>query len=250
IVDAIGNCESRSTTLADCMLELIRCARTMSKLELEDGEDASFLTHAKSTFDRRFKYIATPIHWLALFLHPLCRKLAVSETQYGHTVDFMIQAALKLAQQWRWNESKARQLREDVKAYYHCKSPFSGGQNDAKEWWEAVPTGKHDGIRGLAIIDILASIVPHSADVERLFSDLGATQTPRRNGMTIDHMEKYGKIRGRLTYELHELAGGMKSRKHNHMHTPSLRWNRRRPCERPRKSNYLDRSTCRGCQRG
>jgi hypothetical protein len=217
MVDAIGNCESREATLADCMLELLRCARIMGKLQLEEDEDAGFLTHAKSVFDRRFKYIATPIHWLALFLHPLCRKLAVSETAHGHSLTFMIQTALKLAQQWRWTEGKARQLREDLQAYYHCKSPFSGGSKNAKEWWEAIPTGKYDGIRSLAII--LASIVPHSADVERLFSDLGATQTPRRNGMTIEHMEKYGKIRSRLTYELNELAEGTTRREHNHMHT-------------------------------
>ncbi|KAJ7801203.1 ribonuclease H-like domain-containing protein [Mycena olivaceomarginata] len=224
IVDAIGNCESRDTTLADCMLELIRCARIMGNFELEDDEDAGFLAHAKATFDRRFKYIATPIHWLALFLHPLCRKLAVSETAHGHNLEFMVERALKLAQQWRWTEHKARQLAADLKVYYYCKAPFSGGSKDAKGWWEDVPAGKHEGIRSLGII--LASIVPHSADVERLFSDLGQTQTPHRNGMTVDHMEKYGKIRARLTYELHErqtAISGTSRRQHNHMHTRPTR---------------------------
>ncbi|KAJ6591908.1 hypothetical protein B0H10DRAFT_1729894, partial [Mycena sp. CBHHK59/15] len=77
IVDALGNCESRQATLADCMLQLIRCAHTI--------------------FDRRFKLIATPIHWLALFLHPLCQKLAVSQTVNGHSLDFMLETALKIA---------------------------------------------------------------------------------------------------------------------------------------------------------
>lgn len=49
----------------------------------------------------------------------------------------------------------------------------------------------------------LASIVPHAADVERLFSDLGGIQTPRRNNMTVHTMEKTGKIRSRLSYELY-----------------------------------------------
>ncbi|KAJ7148894.1 hypothetical protein C8R46DRAFT_904726, partial [Mycena filopes] len=50
-------------------------------------------------------------------------------------------------------------------------SPFAGGSRNAREWWEDVTAENHEGIRDLGIV--LASIVPHSADVERLFSDLG-----------------------------------------------------------------------------
>ncbi|KAJ7120599.1 ribonuclease H-like domain-containing protein, partial [Mycena crocata] len=222
IVDAIGNCESRQTTLADCMLELLRCARTMSKMELEDDEDAGFLEHAKATFDRRFIKIATPIHWLALFLHPSCRKLALSgntEDGRGKSLDFMIKTALGIAQQWRWNEDKARKLVEDIKAYNQFKSPFSGKENDAKDWWDGIPA-QHAGIRALATV--LHSIVPHSADVERLFSDLGGIQSPHRNGWLIETMEKAGRIRGHLSYLLFqkkEMEGKPTQRKHSHMHT-------------------------------
>ncbi|KAJ7487952.1 ribonuclease H-like domain-containing protein [Mycena latifolia] len=213
IVDAIGNCESRQTTLADCMLELIRCAHTMGKMTLEEDEDAGFLAHAKATFDRRFKLIATPIHWLALFLHPFCRKLAVSQTVHGHSLDFMIETALKIAHQWKWSAQKAIQLREDLKKYYQCKAPFAGGNKDAREWWEGIPKDKHEGLRSMAIV--LASIVPHSAEVERLFSDLGGSQTPRRSLMVVDTMEKSGKIRSQRA-RADEKA---KRPKHNHMHT-------------------------------
>ncbi|KAJ7175574.1 ribonuclease H-like domain-containing protein, partial [Mycena filopes] len=209
IVDALGNCESRQATLANCMLQLIRCARTMSQMVLEDG-----------AFDRRFKYIVTPIHWLALFLHPLCRKLAVSQTVNGHSVDFMVETALKIARQWKWTSVRAMQLKDDLKAYHQARSPFAGAKGDARSWWESVPKEGHEGIRTLAIV--LASVVPHSADVERLFSDLGGIQTPRRNLLAVETMEKTGKIRSRLNYELHErarLAQKSKHRKHGHMHT-------------------------------
>ncbi|KAJ6623905.1 hypothetical protein B0H10DRAFT_1943680 [Mycena sp. CBHHK59/15] len=182
----------------------------MSKTTLEEDEDAGFLAHANSTFDRRFKLIATPIHWLALFLHPLFRKLAVLQTVNRHSLDFMLETALKIAQQWRWSSAKALQLKDDLKAYYQAKSPFAGGG-------EVTP---HDGIRTMAIV--LASIVPHSADVERLLSDLGGIQTPRRNLLGVDTMEKTGKIRSRLNYELFErgkLEKKSKHRKHSHMHT-------------------------------
>ncbi|KAJ6614046.1 hypothetical protein B0H10DRAFT_1950965 [Mycena sp. CBHHK59/15] len=133
----------------------------------------------------------------------------------------MIETALKLALQWKWNAQKAKQLKADLKAYYQCKSPFSGGQRNARDWWEDVPKENHDGIRSMGIV--LACIVPHSGDVERLFSDLGGIQTPRRNSMTVANMEKTGKIRSRLNYELYlaekAKAGKTVHRKHNHMHT-------------------------------
>ncbi|KAJ7246219.1 hypothetical protein C8J57DRAFT_1523749 [Mycena rebaudengoi] len=214
----------------------------MGQLELKEKEDESFLKHAKATFDRRFKLIATPIHWLALFLHPLCRKLAVSNKAGGHDFKFMLKAALMVAKQWRWSEEKAHKLRADLTAYNQFKSPFTGGSKDAKDWWEGIAVENHREIRVICasrtrphlsagLVDlsqwkpvetsgdsktsmaaiparalcvyyreirtlaiVLASIIPHAADVERLFSDLGGTQTPHQNGMTVDHMEKYGKI--------------------------------------------------------
>ncbi|KAJ7148872.1 hypothetical protein C8R46DRAFT_885267, partial [Mycena filopes] len=101
-------------------------------------------------------------------------------------------------------------------------SPFAGGSRNAREWWEDVTAENHEGIRDLGIV--LASIVPHSADVERLFSDLGGINTPRRSTMTVANMEKTGKIRSRLSYELYlaakaKAAGATVHRKHEHMHT-------------------------------
>ncbi|KAJ7666864.1 ribonuclease H-like domain-containing protein [Mycena polygramma] len=223
IVDAIGNCESRRSTLADCMLELLRCARSMSKMELQDDDDSGFLDHAKATFDRRFIKIATPHHWLALFLNPSCRKLALSgdpEKGRGKSLEFMIKTALQIAQQWRWGPEKAKKLVEDLKAYNQFKSPFSGKASNAKEWWEAVPSSQHAAIKTLAIA--LASIVPHAADVERLFSDLGGIQSPHRNGWLVETMEKMGRIRSHLSYQLYQdkkAEGKATQRKHAHMHT-------------------------------
>ncbi|KAK7023025.1 hypothetical protein R3P38DRAFT_2779770 [Favolaschia claudopus] len=94
------------------MLELLRCARTISKLDLLDDEDSGFLNHAKATVDRRFNKIATPTHWLALFLHPLCRKLALP----GDARTDM----------WKWERSKATKMVADLKAYSQCKAPFTG----------------------------------------------------------------------------------------------------------------------------
>jgi hypothetical protein len=53
IVDAIGNLECREASLADCMLELIRCARVMGRLQIDDGDDLGFHMHAKACRDIR-----------------------------------------------------------------------------------------------------------------------------------------------------------------------------------------------------
>nr|GAT42637.1 predicted protein [Mycena chlorophos] len=222
IVDAIGNCESRETTLADCMLELLRCARTLATMRVEDGKDLEFLAHARDVFDRRFARIATPKHWLALFLHPNCRKLALSgntASGRGKTIDFMITTAVEVAHQWRWIEEKTKAMCAGLRCYGNFLSPFVGKAARARPWWVDMPRDYTD-LKTLAIV--FCSIVPHSADVERLFSQFGGIQSPRRSNMTVDTMEKLGRVRGHLNLllsEKHKLLGKPTRRKHAHMHT-------------------------------
>ena len=83
LVDAIGNLESRDADLADCMLELIRCAWQMLRISLEPDEDAGFWVHAKGVFNCEFHAMNTSLHNLALFLHPMCRKLVVFQAANG-----------------------------------------------------------------------------------------------------------------------------------------------------------------------
>jgi hypothetical protein len=46
IVDAIGNVEARDTGLADCMLELIRCAQAMIHIPADPEDDIGSTMHA------------------------------------------------------------------------------------------------------------------------------------------------------------------------------------------------------------
>ena len=180
IVDAIGNLESREANLADCMLELIRCARHMYQVTVDDGDDITFLNHAKLTFNREFHSMNTDLHALALFLHPTCRNLAVSQVANGRTFEFMCKVALSLVQQWGWSGPDAAKVIDDMKLYYQRQAPFTGQERDSLAWWKALPiSGKLRPLKALAIV--VFSIVPHAGDVERLFSDLGGIQGTRRN---------------------------------------------------------------------
>ena len=100
LVDAIGNLESRQVTLADCMLELIRCARDFNRLRLEEDDDYGFWEHAKLSFNWCFHAMNTCVHQLALFLHLFCQKLAIGRAASGHSLEFMIKVALKIAKKW------------------------------------------------------------------------------------------------------------------------------------------------------
>ncbi|KAH7920574.1 hypothetical protein BV22DRAFT_1107611 [Leucogyrophana mollusca] len=221
IYDAIGNLESRDATLADCMLELIRCARTMSQLERDPDEDEGFWLHAKTVFRQRFHAMNTDIHSLALFLHPSCRKLAIQQVANGRSFDRLLKIALDIAKRWRWSEAKAKKLIDDMKQYHLCRAPFAGGQPDGLTWWEGLTVSAEEHpLKALAIV--LFSIVPHAAEVERLFSDLGGTQSIKRCNLAVNTFESLGKLRSNYTYHLHQkalAAGKPIRRRHAHMHT-------------------------------
>ncbi|KAG2068323.1 hypothetical protein BDR04DRAFT_1209137, partial [Suillus decipiens] len=65
----------------------------------------------------------------------------------------------------------------------------------------------------------LFSIVPHAADVERLF---GGIQSVKHCNLTVRTFETLGKLRNNYSYHVHQrvlAAGQPVHRKHAHMHT-------------------------------
>lgn len=162
VVDTIGDCETREASLALCMLELIRCARKMSQLALDPSDNTSFWMHAKHVFNHRFHEMNTNHHSLALFLHPLCRKLAISQAANGRSFEFMATTALSIARQWKWSKADAKSLIYNLKEYHKCVGIFAGGQTNALDWWECLlVTITQCPLKAMAII--LHSVVPHAA---------------------------------------------------------------------------------------
>jgi hypothetical protein len=94
--------------------------------------------------------------------------------------------------------------------------------SDAKDWWKSLVVDiKSHPLKALAIK--LFSIVPHAAEVERFFSNLGGIQLVKRSNLTIPHMQTLGMLRNHYTQQLHDVAvaaGKPTRRKHAHMHTP------------------------------
>ena len=50
----------------------------------------------------------------------------------------------------------------------------------------------------------ILSIVPHAAEVKRLFSNLGGIQSVKCCNLTVENLQKLGKLRGRYTYHIQE----------------------------------------------
>ncbi|KAL1685827.1 ribonuclease H-like domain-containing protein [Schizophyllum commune] len=224
IVDMIGNLESRSCTLADCVLEAIRCGRALSEMVAGPDDNISFLMHAKDVYNRRIATMITPVHALALYLHPLCQSLAVSRaTSSGYNYDSFLETALSIVHKWKYKKSKkvARQLADDMEDYRKGKGIWAGGCADALSWWRDLPVlAEQHPLKTLAIM--LHSIVPHTAEVERLFSQLGGVQTPKRCNLSVETFAALGKCRSyysRQQWEDDRAAGRPLHRKSAHMHT-------------------------------
>ena len=71
-----------------------------------------------------------------------------------------------------------------------------------------------------AIAQILFSLVPHSAEVERLFSNLGGIQSAKRCNLSIDNFEMLGKLRSHYSGMVQSRAEalGLPNRRH-HAHS-------------------------------
>jgi hypothetical protein len=95
--------------------------------------------HAKVVFNHEFHSMNTDVHTLALFLHPMCWKLAVFQAAKSQTFEQMCTAALDSVKQWRWDGDRALKLVKNLKQYYQCKGPFIDGQANGKDWWESLP---------------------------------------------------------------------------------------------------------------
>jgi hypothetical protein len=83
LIDIIGNVESRDANLADCMVELIDAYRRVLNLPIQETYDVGFYNHAISVLMKEFHSINSPLHWFALFLHPLCCNLAISSATHS-----------------------------------------------------------------------------------------------------------------------------------------------------------------------
>ena len=172
--------ESRDANLADCMLQLIWAYRTVQRVTHQEGDDPEFARHATEVLTAEFHALNTDLHWFALFLHPLCQKLAICAVTHSRTLKDSIQIAFGITKKWNWSEVMAQKLARDLKDYFVGKDPFAGGWCDARDWWTSlVATALDHPLKAMAIR--IFAIVPHTADVERYFFSYRSKLVLRQN---------------------------------------------------------------------
>ncbi|KAF8991925.1 hypothetical protein BDQ17DRAFT_1432726 [Cyathus striatus] len=110
--------------------------------------------------------------------------------------------ALCIAEKWGWAQINAEQLLKDIQAYANEEAPFTGSKADAIAWWKSVNIGFHP-IQVFALK--MMSIVPHVAEVEHFFSNLGGVQSMKRSQL----------------YEVAIAEGKDPRHHHGHMHITS-----------------------------
>ncbi|KAJ7059921.1 ribonuclease H-like domain-containing protein [Mycena amicta] len=192
-------------------IDRIRQLSTLDMKEDNTREFKDFVLHAKHVVDKRFRQMATPIHRLALFLHPLCRKLAVVDAR-GFTLCDVKRTALEIAEKWGWTEGDGALLAADLGEYHACRAPFAGGRKDARGWWKTIAaTDKAHPLKPFAIA--ILGLVPHSAEIERLFSSCNGIQSPKRNCLAVETFLKLAKVRSSLVEEANRRAPPKKSKK-------------------------------------
>jgi len=124
----------------------------------------------------------------------MCRKLAICSASHSRSLNYAISTSLSITEKWEWSKEQAIKLVSDIKDYFAGRSPFSGGKADAREWWSTLPIDAFDHpIKTLAVR--MHKIVPHAAEVERLFSNLNGIQSDKRSQLTLPHMETLGILR-------------------------------------------------------
>ena len=85
-----------------------------------------------------FHAMNTDVHWLALFLHPLCQKLTVSTACHSQKLVDAYWISLDIVQHWKWLKEMAENLTRDLKAYHNSEAPVKGGKSDRKDWWKSL----------------------------------------------------------------------------------------------------------------
>lgn len=197
IVDVIGNLEKRTTTLADVLWSFITLHHNAkaSQYDIEGLGD-----HVLSSIGTRVKEFADPIYFVALFLHPGGKKMAMSRKMNGESI---IKSAMEIAKDWHFEKRDVMLLYKELINYKNGDSPYDHlnltSHRSARTFWEKF-SGSNAVLRRFAMK--VFAIVPHSAPCERLFSTLGVIKTKPRNRLKVKTLNELGQIKCELVNQV------------------------------------------------
>lgn len=183
--------ESKSATLGDCFLSLIRLSAVLKKLPRSFNQN--FRNHCFNVINERFKEFDDDKYITCFFLDPRFRNKPLKDKAYSR----IVRCATTIGKRLGFDLKESRTLCEQIKDYRDGKSPFdldeSCSLNDPLNWWNLIDTDPRPNSLPRIACHLLA-ICPNSASCERGFSTLGWLFNDRRLNLNISRLESMGKM--------------------------------------------------------
>ncbi|KAF6134636.1 hypothetical protein GIB67_002037 [Kingdonia uniflora] len=197
IIDVIGKLKRRTTTVADVLwsfIEIYRYAK-ISHYKLPGLKE-----HILCAIGKRVKEFQDPIYFIALFLHPACKNVAMSRMMMAEKI---IRAALEIAKVWHFNKHDTCLLFKELISYRNGDAPFN-------ELRGTINRSTHDIWNQFRSTSPLLyrfatkvfAIVPHSGSCEQIFSSLGLSKSKPRNRLEVDWLNKLAQLQCDLKSEV------------------------------------------------
>jgi len=183
--------ESRSATLGDCFLSLIRLSAVLKQLPKSFNQN--FRNHCFNVMNERFKEFDDDKYITCFFLDPRFRSKPLTAKAYSR----IVRCATTIGKRLGFDLKESRALCEQIKDYRDNKPPFdldeSCSLDDPLNWWNLIDTDPRPNSLPRVARHLLA-ICPNSASCERGFSTLGWLFNDRRLNLNISRLESMAKM--------------------------------------------------------
>lgn len=197
VVSVIGMLKKRTATLADVLWGFIMIYYNAKK---SDFAIQGLKEHVLCAIGKRAKDFEDPIYFIALFLHPPYKKMAMSGNM---TDDKIIRAALETAKVWHFSKHEVGLLFKELVNYKNGDAPFDdlkeSSNRCARDFWEKF-NGASLLLRQFATK--VYAIVPHCGPCEHLFSTLGLTKTKSGDRLDVEKLTMIAQIKCDLAREV------------------------------------------------
>ncbi|CAB4411334.1 unnamed protein product [Rhizophagus irregularis] len=183
--------ESKSATLGDYFLSLIRLSAVLKKLPRSFNQN--FRNHYFNVMNERFKEFDDDKYITCFFLDPQFRNKPLKDKAYSR----IVRCATTIGKRLGFDLKESRTLCEQIKDYRDGKSPFDLDEscflNDPLNWWNLIDTDPRPNSLSRIARHLLA-ICPNSTSCERGFSTLSWLFNDRRLNLNISRLESMGKM--------------------------------------------------------
>ncbi|CAB4421318.1 unnamed protein product [Rhizophagus irregularis] len=192
VKSVVKSLEFKTTTFADCFVELIKLSQKIKSLP--PVSDYDFKYQCVERFNKRWKEFDIQLYLLAYIFHPHYRGKGLRLTVLRNVYIL----AMKIWINMGGGELSSADLISQIQSFYLRKEeyniPFSTNKGDVLTWWLLCNPvrSEENHIQKLAL-KILA-ITPHNAGCERVFSVLGWFANQRRTKLKVEKLEAMAKL--------------------------------------------------------